>query len=59
MAYLRDIRPGKCPECHTRLVVLRLITRYNQEIGDYCRPCGEKKLRERTKMERDEAKVPQ
>ncbi len=59
MAYLLDIRPGKCQTCYTKTVVVRLITRYNQEIGDYCQKCGEKKLAERLKLERDEAKVPQ
>ena len=46
MAYLRDLQPYKCAQCRTKNATVQLITRYNEGLAAYCRPCGEKKCRE-------------
>jgi uncharacterized Zn finger protein len=40
MAYLRDIRPGKCQRCHAARATVELVNRYNAPIGQYCQKCG-------------------
>ena len=44
MAHLRPI-DLPCQLC-TKLARVRLLNRFNNEIGRYCAPCGKRKLKE-------------
>ena len=44
MAYLREVT-DKCCNCREKRAVVELFTWRNSNLGRYCRPCGEKQLK--------------
>lgn len=48
--YLRRLPDNKCRTCLKKAAV-QLYNTFNAPLGMYCKPCGQKALRERLKEE--------
>jgi superfamily II helicase len=51
MAYLRELK-RLCRECRLRAAVVELVNRRNAGLGEFCRRCGERRLKEQLEREK-------